>query len=132
MRMFGAVLITSVCAIGAATPARAMEELKNCDDIKDVGGRMACLQAHISHLEETLLSLSAEVVDLRHDLKEKLGASAVYKLQYVGEGGCLRFAGDDKPPVIATCDNPDSWKLVLGAQTPAKPNTTPKSAAPDK
>ena len=130
MRMFGAVLIASVCAIGAAAPARAIEELKNCDDIKDAGSRMACLQAHISHLEETLLSLSGEVVDLRHALNETLRAGAVYKLQYVGGGGCLGFAAPDQPPVIATCDRPDSWKLVLGAQTPAAPRTAPKAATP--
>lgn len=130
MRMFGAVLIASVCAIGAAAPARAIEELKNCDDIKDAGSRMACLQAHISHLEETLLSLSGEVVDLRHALRETLRAGAVYKLQYVGGGGCLGFAAPDQPPVIATCDRPDSWKLVLGAQTPAAPRTAPKAATP--
>lgn len=128
MRMFGAVLIASVCAIGAATPARAIQELKNCDDIKDAASRMTCLQAHISHLEETLLSLNTEIVDLRHELKEKLGASAVYKLQYVGKGGCLGFSGADKPPIMATCDHPDSWSLVLGAQSPA-PGTTPKPAA---
>ena len=125
MRMFGAVLIASVCAI---TPAVAIEELKNCDDIKDETGKLTCLQAHISHLEETLLSLSGEVVDLRHALEETLGAGAVYKLQYVGAGGCLGFSAPDQPPVIATCDRPDSWKLVLGAQKPAVPGTAPKPA----
>ncbi len=128
MRMFGAVLIASVCAIGAATPAVAIEELKNCDDIKDEPGKLTCLQAHISHLEERLLSLSGEVVDLRHALEETLGAGAVYKLQYVGAGGCLGFSAPDQPPVIATCDRPDSWKLVLGAQKPAVPGTAPKPA----
>jgi hypothetical protein len=128
--MFGAVLIASICALGAATPAGAIEELKNCDDIKDEPGKVACLQAHVSHLEETLLSLSGEVVDLRHALKETLGAGAVYKLQYVGAGGCLGFSAPDQPPVVATCDRPDSWKLVLGAQTLAAPGTAPKTAAP--
>ena len=130
MRMFGAVLIASVCAIGAATQAVAIEELKNCDDIKDEPGKLTCLQAHISHLEETLLSLSGEVVDLRHALEETLGAGAVYKLQYVGAGGCLGFSAPDQPPVIATCDRPDSWKLVLGAQKPAAPGTATATTAP--
>jgi hypothetical protein len=128
MRLFRAVLIASVCAIGAAAPARAIEELKNCDDIKDEPGKMTCMQAHISHLEQTLLSLNSEVVDLRHELKETLAANAVYKLQYVGAGGCLGFAAPDQPPVVATCDRPDSWKLVLGAQTPTPPSTAPKPA----
>ena len=128
MRLFGAVLIVSLSALGAATPAAALEELKNCDDIKDEPGKIACMQAHISHLEETLLSLGGEVVELRHELKETLAANAVYKLQYVGAGGCLGFAAPDQPPVVSTCDRPDLWKLVLGAQTPAAPGATPKSS----
>jgi hypothetical protein len=130
MRLFGAVLIVSLSALGAATPAAALEELKNCDDIKDEPGKIACMQAHISHLEETLLSLGGEVVELRHELKETLAANAVYKLQYVGAGGCLGFAAPDQPPVVSTCDRPDSWKLVLGAQTPAAPGATPTPATP--
>lgn len=129
MRLFGAVLIVSLSALGAATPAAALEELKNCDDIKDEPGKIACMQAHISHLEETLLSLGGEVVELRHELKETLAANAVYKLQYVGAGGCLGFAAPDQPPVVSTCDRPDSWKLVLGAQTPAAPGATPSAGA---
>lgn len=129
MRLFGAVLIVSLSALGAATPAAALEELKNCDDIKDEPGKIACMQAHISHLEETLLSLGGEVVELRHELKETLAANAVYKLQYVGAGGCLGFAAPDQPPVVSSCDRPDSWKLVLGAQTPAAPGATLSAGA---
>ena len=129
MRSIGLVIIASVCALGGATPARALAELQNCDTEKDPTKRMVCLQAHISHLEETLLSLSAEVVGLRHELKEMLAAKAVYKVQYVGKGGCLNFSGDNKPPVVGSCDSPDSWKLVLGAQSPPK-QATPKPGAP--
>jgi hypothetical protein len=129
MRSIGLVVIASVCAFGAATPARALAELQNCDTEKDPSKRMVCLQAHISHLEETLLSLSAEVVGLRHELKEMLAANAVYKVQYVGKGGCLNFSGDNKPPVVGSCDSPDSWKLVVGAQSPPK-QATPKPGAP--
>jgi hypothetical protein len=129
MRSIGLVVIASVCAFGAATPAHALAELQNCDTEKDPTKRMVCLQAHISHLEETLLSLSAEVVGLRHELKEMLAANAVYKVQYVGKGGCLNFSGDNKPPVVGSCDSPDSWKLVVGAQSPPK-QATPKPGAP--
>jgi hypothetical protein len=128
MRILGGLIIASLCAIAAATPARAIEELQDCDVNKDAGNRMACLQAHISHLEQTLLSLSTELVDIRHELKEKLAADGVYKLQYVGNGNCLGFADNDKPPVFGTCDRPDSWKLVRGSQLPGKTTTAPKPA----
>jgi len=129
MRMFGGLIIASLCGIAAATPARALEELQDCDAIKDAGNRMACLQAHIAHLEQTLLSLSTELVDIRHELKLKLAADDVYKLQYVGKGSCLGFADSDKPPVFATCDRPDSWKLVRGSQLPGKTTNAPKQGA---
>jgi hypothetical protein len=128
MRMLGGLMIASLCAIAAATPARAVEELQDCDDIKDGGNRMVCLQAHIAHLEQTLLSLNTELVDIRHKLKEKLAADEVYKLQYVGKSSCLGFADNDKPPVFASCDRPDSWKLMRGSQLAGTTNNVPKSA----
>ena len=79
------------CAGATGTPVCALGELQDCDAIKDTGNRMACLQAHISHLEQTLLSLSTEIVDLRHELKVKLAADGVYKLQYVGKGELPRL-----------------------------------------
>jgi hypothetical protein len=127
--MLGGLIIASLCAIAAATPARAVEELQDCDDSKDVGNRMVCLQGHIAHLEQTLLRLNTELVDFRHELKEKLAADEVYKLQYVGRGSCLGFADNDKPPVFASCDRPDSWKLVRGSQLPGKTSNPPNSAA---
>lgn len=128
MHMLGGLIIASLCAIAAATPARAVEELQDCDDIKDAENRMVCLQAHIAHLEQTLLSLNTELVDFRHELKEKLAADEVYKLQYVGRGSCLGFADNDKPPVFASCDRPDSWKLMRGSQLPGTASNAPKSA----
>lgn len=125
------IIFMSLCAIVLARPAAAVEELKSCDSIKDVAQRMACLQAHISHLEGTLLGLNAEIVDLRHELKAKLAATEVYKLQYVGKGSCLGFAADNQPPAMKTCDHPDSWKLVPGSQAPGsdtKPATGQKPA----
>ena len=125
MRGFKILIIASLCAI-AATPARAVEELQDCDAVKDTANRMACLQAHIAHLEQTLLSLNTELVDIKHNLKAKLAADEVYKLQYVGKGSCLGFADNDKPPAFGSCDRPDSWKLLRGSQLPSKTSTAPK------
>jgi hypothetical protein len=93
---------------------------------------MACLYAHIQHLEQTLLSLSTDIVDLRHELKEKLSADGAYKLQYVGRGSCLNFTDNNKPPTMASCDHPDSWKLVRGSQTPGSESAAPKAPSSDQ
>ena len=132
MRRLGAIIVTTFCASFAVTPARALGDLQNCDAIANAGERMACLYAHIAHLEQTLLSLSTDIVDLRHELKEKLSADSVYKLQYVGRGNCLVFADNNKPPVMANCDRPDSWKLVRGSQSPGKETAAPKAPSPDQ
>jgi hypothetical protein len=128
MRAIATVIVMALCSIAAARPAVALEELKNCDVIPDAGQRMACMQAHIAHLEETLLSLNTEIVDLKHALKERLAATEVYKLEYVGKSFCLGFAGDNQPPTMQSCDQPDSWKLRLGAQRPG--SDTRSAAAP--
>jgi hypothetical protein len=127
MRAFATIILMSLCVIAAARPAAALEELKNCDGIPDAAQRMACMQAHIAHLEETLLSLNTEIVDLKHALKERLAAGDVYKLEYVGRSFCLGFAGDNQPPTMQSCDQPDSWKLRLGAQRPGS-DTKPAAA----
>ncbi len=131
MRRLG-TLVATFCVSFAVTPAHALGDLKNCDAIANAGERMACLYAHIQHLEQTLLSLSTDIVDLRHELKEKLAADGVYKLQYVGRGSCLNFADNNKPPTMASCDHPDSWKLVRGSQTPGKESAAPKAPSPDQ
>jgi hypothetical protein len=129
MRRLG-IMVTALCALAAATPARAFGDLQNCDAIKDAGERMACLYAHIAHLEQTLLSFSTDITDLRRALKEKLDANGVYKLQYVGKGSCLGYVDDDKPPRFAGCDRPDSWKLARGSQSPK--GAVAKTPSPDK
>jgi hypothetical protein len=128
------IIVTALCVLAAASPARALGDLKNCDVIKDSGERMACLYAHITHLEQTLLSLSTDITDLRHALKDQLDAKGVYKLQYVGKGSCLGYVERDKPPAFASCDRPDSWKLVRGSQSPGKGavSKTPSPDGPDK
>ena len=85
------ITVTALCALAAATPARAFGDLQNCDAIKDAGERMTCLYAHIAHLEQTLLSFSTDITDLRRALKEKVDANGVYKLQYVGKGNLPRL-----------------------------------------
>ena len=129
MRRLG-ITVTALCALAAATPARAFGDLQNCDAIKDAGERMTCLYAHIAHLEQTLLSFSTDITDLRRALKEKLDANGVYKLQYVGKGTCLGYADNDKPPVFQSCDRPDSWKLARGSQSPK--GAVAKTPSPDK
>jgi hypothetical protein len=129
------IAVTALVALGGAGPARAFGDLPNCDAIPDTNARMTCLYAHIAHLEQTLLSFSTDITDLRRALKEKLDANGVYKLQYVGKGTCLGYVDNDKPPQLAGCDRPDSWKLARGSQSPAKggvPKTTPTPDKPDK
>ena len=129
MRRLG-ITVTALCALAAITPARAFGDLQNCDAIKDAGQRMTCLYAHIAHLEQTLLSFSTDITDLRRALKEKLDANGVYKLQYVGKGTCLGYV-ENKPPQLASCDRPDSWKLARGSQSP-KGAVAKTSSSPDK
>jgi hypothetical protein len=132
MRRLGTIIVATFCVSFAVTPARALGALQNCDAIANAGERMACLYAHIQHLEQTLLSLSTDLIDLRHELKEKLAADGVYKLQYVGKGSCLNFADNNKPPMMASCDHPDSWKLVRGTQSPGSESAAPKTPSPDQ
>ena len=129
MRRLG-ITVTALCALAAVTPARAFGDLQNCDAIKDTGQRMTCLYAHIAHLEQTLLSFSTDITDLRRALKEKLDANGVYKLQYVGKGSCLGYVDNDKPPAFASCDRPDSWKLARGSQSPK--GAVAKTSSPDQ
>jgi len=41
-------------------------------------------------------------------------------LQHVGRGYCLGVAGGEAGPKLASCDNPDSWKLLTGSQKPGR------------
>ncbi len=127
MRMFGAI-VASFCTVAVAMPAHAAA-LKYCNDIKDDQGRMACLQDHISHLEEVIVSLDGQVAQLGKDLDQKLSANSVYKLQSVAQGLCLGFAGENQSPIVFTCDHPDSWKLLAGAQTKNKPDKPAEPAS---
>jgi len=115
-----ALILVALCLFGLASPARALGTLKFCDNIPNPGERMACLQAHISNLEETLLTLNNRIVTLEKALEGKLDADSVYKLQHVGIGACLGVASGDAGLKIVSCDQPDSWKLLTGSQRPKK------------
>ena len=117
MRALAATVIAFILACASASPAEALEF---CDKIAEPNKRMACLQERISHLEESLLALSNQVVDLRNALRQKLDADAVYKLQQVAEVVCLGISGKDRTLDLQSCDHPDSWKLLPGAQKPGK------------
>jgi hypothetical protein len=115
-----ALILVALCLFGVASPARALGTLKFCDNIPNPGERMACLQAHISNLEETLLTLNNRIITLEKALEGKLDADSVYKLQHVGMGACLGVASGDAGLKIVSCDQPDSWKLLTGSQRPKK------------
>ncbi len=115
-----ALILVAFCLFGVASPARALGTLQFCDNIANPGERMACLQAHISNLEETLLTLNNRIITLEKALDEKLSADSVYKLQHVGRGACLVVSGGDAGPKLASCDEPDSWKLLTGSQRPGR------------
>ena len=85
------ITVTAFCALAATTPARAFGDLQNCDAIKDAGERMTCLYAHIAHLEQTLLSFSTDITDLRRALKEKLDANWRVQAAICGEGNLPRL-----------------------------------------
>jgi len=126
-----ALTAIALCLLAVSTPARALETLKFCDNIAAPAERMACLQAHISNLEERVLTLSNSIVTLEKLLGSKLNAAAVYKLQHAGSGACLVVPEDKKDGDLAlrSCNQPDSWKLISGAQ---KPDKRGRSADKDK
>ena len=67
MRAFAA-LVAAFCMIGFAPPAQAIG-MQFCDDIKDDHARMACLQEHISHLEQTIVVLAGRLAAVDNELK---------------------------------------------------------------
>ncbi len=123
MRVFAA-LIAVLSMIGFAMPARALG-MQFCDDIKDDQARMACLQEHISHLEQTILALGGRVAALENALHDMLAADANYKLKSVALGKCLGVDGEkNDEPALVSCDKPNSWSVMSGAPI-KKPAKTP-------
>ncbi len=115
-------LVAAVCMIGFAMPAQAIG-MQFCDDIKDDQARMACLQQHITHLEETIVVLGGRVATLENALQKMLAADASYKLKSVAQGKCLGLDGDKNDELaLVSCEGPDSWSVMSGApiKKPAK------------
>jgi hypothetical protein len=129
MRAFTGMVL-ALCTMGFPMQVYAVG-MKFCDDIQDDRSRMACLQEHISQLEETIVTLGGQVAALEHELEEKLGTGVTYKLRSVAQGQCLGLTGDKQPALVA-CDNPDSWILLAGPQIkkPEKPATPAANPAP--
>lgn len=132
MRVFRAVILV-ICAL--ALPARGHAlGLKFCNDVEDDHARMACLQEHISALEETVVALSGRITTLEHDLESKVAMDATYKLRSVTQGKCLSLSADNQAPIQVGCDSPDSWTLLAGApikkDKPAAPTATPPVSPP--
>jgi hypothetical protein len=131
MRAFRAIVL-ALCTMGFPMQAHAFG-MKFCDDIKDDQSRMACLQEHISHLEETIVALGGRVAALENELTQKLSAQATYKLRSVAQSKCLGLDGDNHAPTLITCDDPGSWTLLAGVpiKKPEKPASPASNPAPD-
>jgi len=127
-----AFILVALCLFGVTSLARALGTLQFCDNISDPGERMACLQAHISNLEETLLTLNNRIITLEKALEGKLDADSVYKLQHVGIGACVGVASGDAGLKIVSCDEPDSWKLLTGSQRPGRAKKSDDDKDKDK
>ena len=126
MRAFAA-LVAAFCMIGFAPPAQAIG-MPFCDDIKDDHARMACLQEHISHLEQTIVVLAGRLAAVENALQKTIAADASYKLKSVAKGDCLGLGGEKNDQLaLVSCDNPDSWTALSGAPI-KKPTKTPAPA----
>jgi hypothetical protein len=131
MRAIAAIAV-ALFTVAFAAPAEALG-LTYCDNIKNDQDRMACLQQHVSHMEETILALSGRIAALEDALGKKLSADVTYKIQSVEKGGCLAIEGDQQVAGVVGCDHPDAWKMLAGPpiKKPAKP--APASATkPDE
>ena len=126
MRAF-ATLVAAFCMIGFAPPAQAIG-MQFCDDIKDDHARMACLQEHISHLEQTIVVLAGRLAAVENALQKTIAADASYKLKSVAKGDCLGLGGEKNDQLaLVSCDNPNSWTALSGAPI-KKPTKTPAPA----
>ena len=129
MRVF-AGLVAALCLIGSVLPAEAVG-MQFCDTIKDDQARMACLQEHISHLEETIVALGGRIATLETALQKMISTDTSYKLKSVALGKCLGLGGDSKDePTLVSCDTPDSWSVLSGTpiKKPAKTVAPPEDA----
>jgi hypothetical protein len=77
-----AAIVAALSALAFAAPAEAVG-LTYCDNIKNDQDRMACLQQHISNLEQTILALSGRIATLENALGNKVSTDITYKIQSV-------------------------------------------------
>jgi len=112
MRAIAAV-VAALSALAFAAPAEAVG-LTYCDNIKNDQDRMACLQQHVSNLEQTILALSGRIATLENTLGNKVSTDITYKIQSVDKDGCIGLDGNPLSPSLVGCDRPDAWKMVAG------------------
>jgi hypothetical protein len=114
--------------IGFVAPARAAG-LPYCDDLKDDQERMACLQQHISHLEQTIVVLGGRIAALENALQKALSSDWTYKLKSAGQDNkCLGLDADKTGLVLVPCDSPDSWSAMSVAPIKKPPRTATPEA----
>ncbi|HZP09852.1 hypothetical protein [Methyloceanibacter sp.] len=117
MRVFASLALV-LGMIGFALPAWAAG-LQFCDDIKDDQERMACLQQHISHLEQTIIVLGGRIAALENALQSTLASNWTYKLKSAAQDGkCLGLDASKADVALVPCDSPDSWSVI--SVTPIK------------
>lgn len=122
-------LVAALCMIGFAMPAQAIG-MQFCDDIKDDQARMACLQQHITHLEETIVVLGGRVAALENALQKTISTDTSYKLRSLSQGRCIGLDGDKNDELaLVSCEGPDSWSVLSGA--PIKKPAKTAAPAPD-
>ncbi len=113
MRAFAA-LIAALCMIGFTLPAQALG-MQFCDDLKDDHARMACLQQHIIHLEQTIVVLAGRLATVENALQMTISTDTSYKLRSTDQGKCLGLGGDKRDETaVVSCDSPDSWTVMTG------------------
>ncbi len=122
-----ASLVAAVCTIGFTLPAQALG-MQFCDDIKEDQARMACLQEHITHLEQTIVALGGRIATLENALQKAISTDTSYKMKSVAQGKCLGLDGDKNDQLaLVSCDTPASWTVMSGAPI-KKPAKTPAPA----
>ena len=105
MRAFAA-LIAALCMIGFTLPAQALG-MQFCDDLKDDHARMACLQQHIIHLEQTIVVLAGRLATVENALQKTISTDTSYKLRSTDQGKCLGLGGDKRDETaVVSCDTP--------------------------
>jgi hypothetical protein len=99
----------------AASQASALDTLPACDTIKDANDRLACMQTHITHLEQTILGLGAQIADLTNQLRVKSEMETSYKLLFSQTGKCL--GQEDQKPAFVACTEPDAFDFLDRTKT---------------